>query len=54
MPYLIKSCIKQQIDIFRKSFLQSPGLAFDNFFQPTALPGLSRTPRINDRRYFRL
>ena len=44
MPYLIKSRIKQQIDIFRKSFLQSQGLAFDNFFQPTALPGLSRTP----------
>src|SRR5450631_1801350 len=45
MPYLIKSRIMQQIDIFRKSFLQSQGLAFDNFFSADSIAGIiANTP----------
>jgi hypothetical protein len=51
MPAIKKNRIQQQIDRFKKSFLQSKELGVKDFFQPTALPTLSPIPRINAPRY---
>jgi len=45
--------IKQQIDRFKKSFLQSKELSVEDFFLPTVLPTLSAKHRINAPRYSR-
>lgn len=48
MPAIKNNRIKQQIDRFKKSFLQSKELGIEVFFLPTALPTLSPIHRIRD------
>jgi hypothetical protein len=45
--------IKQQIDHFKKSFLQAKELSVEDFFLPTVLPTLSPKLRINAPQYSR-
>jgi hypothetical protein len=53
MPAIKNNRIKQQIDRFKKSFLQSKELGVEVFFLPTALPTLLPIHRINVPRYSR-
>ena len=53
MPAIKNNRIKQQIDRFKKSFLQSKELGIEVFFLPTALPTLLPIHRINVPQYSR-